>query len=154
MILSKTTLALLVMASTAFTIITSTFSSTAETSYTALPVKVNQQTDLQKSIANGKEVYADFCMQCHKANGTGSGSSFPPLDGSDWLKNKRTESIRAVKYGQKGAILVNGKKFSSMMPAMGLSDDEVADVLNYVMNSWSNKQTKMVTVSEVAIVKK
>jgi mono/diheme cytochrome c family protein len=37
-----------------------------------------------------------------------------------------------------------------MMPAMGLSDEEVADVMNYVMNSWSNKQTKMVTVSEVA----
>jgi mono/diheme cytochrome c family protein len=40
-----------------------------------------------------------------------------------------------------------------MMPAMGLSDEEVADVMNYVMNSWSNKQTKMVTVSEVALIK-
>jgi mono/diheme cytochrome c family protein len=40
------------------------------------------------------------------------------------------------------------------MPAMGLSDEEVADVLNYVMNSWSNKQTKMVTAPEVALVKK
>jgi mono/diheme cytochrome c family protein len=31
------------------------------------------------------------------------------------------------------------EKFNSMMPAMGLSDEEVADVMNYVMNSWSNK---------------
>jgi mono/diheme cytochrome c family protein len=40
------------------------------------------------------------------------------------------------------------------MPPMGLSDEEVADVMNYIMNSWSNKQTKMVTVTEVASVKK
>lgn len=154
MILSKISVTLVVIASTAFTLLSSSFSSTAATSYTALPVKVNQQTDLQKSIANGKEVYADFCMQCHKATGNGSGGSYPPLDGSDWLKNKRTESIHAVKYGLRGAIVVNGKKFSSMMPPMGLSDEEVADVMNYIMNSWSNKQTKMVTVAEVALVKK
>lgn len=154
MILSKISVTLVVIASTAFTLLSSSLSSTATTSYTALPLKVNQQTDLQKSIANGKEVYADFCMQCHKATGNGSGGSYPPLDGSDWLKNKRTESIHAVKYGLRGAIVVNGKKFSSMMPPMGLSDEEVADVMNYIMNSWSNKQTKMVTVAEVALVKK
>jgi cbb3-type cytochrome c oxidase subunit III len=154
MIFSKTTLALTVIASSTFTLLTTSFFSSADTKYAPLPVKINQQNTLQQSIANGKEVYADFCMQCHQATGKGSGSSFPPLDGSDWLKNKRTESIRAVKYGQKGPIVVNGKKFNSMMPAMGLSDEEVADVMNYVMNSWSNKQTKMVTVSEVALIKK
>lgn len=154
MIFSKTTATLLIIGTSAFTIITSSFNSTTENNYNVLPLKKEQQTDLQKSIANGKEVYADFCMQCHQATGKGSGSSFPPLDGSDWIKNKRAESIRAVKYGQKGAILVNGKKFNSMMPAMGLSDEEIADVMNYVMNSWSNKQTKIVTVSEVALSKK
>jgi mono/diheme cytochrome c family protein len=154
MILSKTTLALLVMASTAYTLLSRPTTATVTTDYIPFLVKTDQQTDLQKSIANGKEVYADFCMQCHQATGKGSGSSFPPLDGSDWLKNKRTESIRAVKYGQKGAIQVNGKKFNSMMPAMGLSDEEVADVMNYIMNSWTNKQTKMITAKEVALVKK
>tara|TARA_R110000868_G_scaffold225048_2_gene477305 strand:- start:53 stop:517 length:465 start_codon:yes stop_codon:yes gene_type:complete len=154
MIFSKTTVALAIVSTSAFTLLTASFFNTAETKYAPLPIKTNPQTSLQQSIANGKEVYADFCMQCHQATGKGSGSSFPPLDGSDWLKNKRTESIRAVKYGQKGAIVVNGKKFNSMMPAMGLSDEEVADVMNYVMNSWSNKQSKMVTVSEVALVKK
>ena len=154
MILSKTTLALLVMASTAYTFLSRPTTATVTTDYIPFLVKTDQQTDLQKSITNGKEVYADFCMQCHQATGKGSGSSFPPLDGSDWLKNKRTESIRAVKYGQKGAITVNGKKFNSMMPAMGLSDEEVADVMNYIMNSWTNKQTKMITAKEVALVKK
>jgi mono/diheme cytochrome c family protein len=40
------------------------------------------------------------------------------------------------------------------MPAMGLTDQEVADVMNYIMTSWSNKQTKIVTEKEVAAIKK
>lgn len=118
-----------------------------------LTLKEEQQTPLQKSMARGKEVYTDFCMQCHLATGKGNGTTFPPLDGSDWLKKKRAESIHAVKYGQKGEITVNQKKFNMMMPPMGLSNEEVADVMNYIMNSWSNKTTKMVTVQEVASIK-
>ena len=78
--------------------------------------EVQQPTPLQKSIANGKELYNELCIQCHMANGKGNGTTFPPLDGSDWLKKKRTESIHSVKYGQKGEIVVNGKKFNNMMP--------------------------------------
>jgi len=112
-----------------------------------------QQTPLHKSMARGKEVYTDFCIQCHLANGKGNGTTFPPLDGSNWLKSKITESIHAVKYGQKGEIVVNQKKFNSIMPPMGLSDEEIADVMNYVLNSWSNKSTKMITTKDVALVK-
>ena len=111
------------------------------------------QDKLAASIAAGKEIYADFCMQCHLANGKGS-EVIPPLDNSDWLLNKRKESIHAVKFGQSGPIEVNGKKYNNNMPAMGLTDEEVADVMNYIMNSWSNKQTKMVTVAEVESIKK
>ncbi|GEL10337.1 Cytochrome c [Flavobacterium glycines] len=118
-----------------------------------LSIKEQQPTPLQKSIARGKEVYTDFCIQCHMATGNGNGTTFPPLDGSDWLKNKRTQSIHAAKYGQKGEIIVNGKKFNGIMPPAGLSDEEVADVMNYVMNSWSNKTKKMVTIKEVALLK-
>ncbi|GGD16247.1 c-type cytochrome [Flavobacterium orientale] len=109
--------------------------------------------ELTKSIQRGNEVYADFCIQCHLGNGKGS-ETVPPLAASDWLLNKRKESIHAVKYGQSGPIKVNGKNYNGMMSPMGLTDEEVADVMNYIMNSWGNKQTKMVTVSEVQAVKK
>lgn len=115
---------------------------------------INPSNDeLVKSISRGKEVYVDFCMQCHLGNGKGS-ETVPPLAFSDWLVNKRKESIHAVKYGQSGPIKVNGKNYNSMMAPLGLTDDEVADVMNYIMNSWGNKQSKMVTVSEVKAVKK
>lgn len=125
------------------------------------PFSVENYRDLNTEItANsklqspGKEIYADFCMQCHGANGKGDTKNFPPLDGSDWLNTKRNESIAAVKFGQSGEIVVNKIKYNSSMPAMGLTNQEVADVMNYIMTSWSNKQTKIVTEEEVAAIKK
>lgn len=128
----------------------SLFSSEKKTSYEPI---VPTNNELANSIQRGKEVYADFCIQCHLANGKGN-ESIPPLAGSDWLVNKRKESIHAVKFGQSGPIKVNGKNYNGRMSPMGLSDEEVADVMNYIMNSWGNKQSKMVTVSEVKAVKK
>ncbi|MFV8324709.1 c-type cytochrome [Flavobacterium sp. ZS1P14] len=106
-----------------------------------------------QSQTPGKEIYLDFCIQCHGANGKGDSKNFPVLDGSDWLINKRAQSIHAVKFGQSGQIIVNKMKFNNSMPPMGLSNQEVADVMNYIMNSWSNKQSKLVTEKEVAGIK-
>lgn len=100
----------------------------------------------------GKEVYTDFCVQCHGANGKGDGVKIPPIAGSDWLTKKRKQSIHAVKFGQNGEIVVNKKKYNNIMPTMGLSNQEVADVMNYVMNSWGNKQKKKVTEKEVEAI--
>lgn len=113
-----------------------------------------EKANLKQSIGRGNDIYADFCMQCHLANGKGDLVNIPPLDGSDWLTKKRKLSIQSVKFGQNGPITVNGKKFNNIMPPLGLSNQEVADVMNYIMNSWSNKQKKMVTVEEVAAVDK
>ena len=118
-------------------------------------IDLNNETAVVSILQTpGKEIYADFCMQCHGVNGKGDATNFPPLDGSDWLKNKRNESIAAVKFGQSGEIVVNKIKYNSSMPAMGLTDQEVADVMNYIMTSWSNKQTKVVTEKEVVGIKK
>lgn len=112
-----------------------------------------EKKSLQTSISDGKEIYQEFCMTCHLANGKGS-ETVPPLAGSDWLQTKRKESIHAVKFGQSGLIKVNGKNYNNSMPPMGLTNEEVADVMNYVMHSWGNKQKMQVTVVEVAGIKK
>lgn len=97
----------------------------------------------------GKEIYNDFCIQCHGASGKGDGINFPPLAYSDWLTKKRKQSIHAIKFGLKGEIVVNKMKFNTNMPAMGLSNIEVAAVTNYIMNNWGNKQKNKVTEKEV-----
>lgn len=112
------------------------------------------QNELQISIQKGSDLYLDFCIRCHLADGKGVEKSFPPLANADYLIEERTESIKAVKYGQSGEITVNGITYNNVMAPMGLSDQEVADVMNYVMNSWGNKQQIMVTKKEVAAVEK
>lgn len=113
-----------------------------------------QQDKLQESIARGQEVYTDFCMNCHLPAGEGVENVYPPLANSDYLMNNREASIKGVKFGQKGEITVNGKVYNGYMAPMGLDDEEIADVMNYVYNSWGNKSDKIVTVEEVSAIKK
>ncbi|MBD8490533.1 cytochrome c [Echinicola sp. CAU 1574] len=114
----------------------------------------DQDEALKASIKRGQEVYQDYCISCHLANGEGVDGTFPPLAKSDFLLKKREESIRAVKYGMNGEIIVNKKTYNSTMTNLGLYDDEVADVMNYILNSWGNKSKKMVTEEEVKAVSK
>ena len=109
-----------------------------------------QTPELKESMARGAMVYEDFCMNCHMPKGEGVPSAFPPLADSDFLLGKRLESIKAVKYGMSGEIIVNGIKYNGNMAALGLSNDEVADVMNYVLNSWGNADGEIVTPSEVS----
>lgn len=102
----------------------------------------------------GKELYEDFCMVCHGPEGNGIDAQFPPLAGSDYLNKKRKESIHGVKFGQSGEMIVNKIKYNNVMPALGLSNQEVADVMNYIMTSWGNKQKVKVTEKEVAGITK
>lgn len=109
---------------------------------------------LSESIKRGSEIYTDFCMSCHLANGEGVENIYPPLAKSDYLIKNREASILGIKYGQEGEITVNGKIYNGLMTPLGLSDDEVADVMNYISNSWGNKNDKIVTEEEVSNIKK
>lgn len=109
-----------------------------------------QTPELEESMKRGAVVYEDFCMNCHMTEGEGVPDTFPPLAGADYLMKKRQESIKAVKYGLSGEITVNGKTYNGAMAALGLSDNEVADVMNYILNSWGNKDGKIVTPAEVS----
>tara|TARA_R110002049_G_scaffold252890_3_gene428228 strand:- start:2845 stop:3261 length:417 start_codon:yes stop_codon:yes gene_type:complete len=112
------------------------------------------QDPIKESIERGSEIYTDFCMSCHLPNGEGVENIYPPLAKSDYLIKNREASIRGIKYGQEGKIVVNGKTYNNIMAPLGLSDDEVADVMNYISNSWGNKNNKIVTEEDVSKVKK
>jgi mono/diheme cytochrome c family protein len=109
-----------------------------------------QDKTLEESVTSGKEIYADFCVTCHLDNGEGVSGVFPPLAQSDYLVQNREASIRSVKYGQSGEIVVNGQTYNSVMMEPGLTDEEVADVMNYILNSWGNTSGEQVTPALVA----
>ena len=101
---------------------------------------------LDELKARGEKVYAANCVACHQANGKGTPPAFPPLDGSK------------LTSGPKGAhldIVINGKP-GTAMAAFGkqLNDTEIAAVVTYERNAWSNKTGEMVQPAEIKPLRK
>lgn len=111
------------------------------------------QDSLRESTARGQIVYEDLCMNCHMADGKGVENVYPPLAQSDYLLDRREDAIRAVLFGLSGVVVVNGKTYNHFMSNPGLNVREVADVMNYILNSWGNTTDEMVTVQEVMQLK-
>ena len=109
-----------------------------------------QKKPLEKSIADGKEIYNDFCVQCHLDNGEGVSGVFPPLAKSDYLLNNIEMSIRGLKYGLSGPIVVNGEEYDGVMQNQGLDNLEIADVMNFILNNWGNENKEIITENQVA----
>lgn len=98
------------------------------------------QDDLQKSVERGKEVYSLNCVSCHQAAGEGISGVYPPLAKNDRLSKDQTNSIPVILNGQNEEITVNGVKYAvPMAPFNQLSDEQIADVLNYIGNNWGNR---------------
>lgn len=111
----------------------------------------------QDQMAFGKRVFENSCMACHQARGEGIAGAFPPVAKSDYLNADKNRAIDIVLQGRSGEIVVNGSKYNSVMPALDLKDDEVANVLTYIYGSWGNSG-KTVSSTEVkarrALIKK
>ena len=63
-------------------------------------------------------------------------------------------SIAGLKYGLKGEIIVNGKSYNSYMAYQGLENDEIADIMNYILNEWGNNSEEFITSVRVDKVEK
>ncbi|WP_271393899.1 copper-containing nitrite reductase [Aequorivita sinensis] len=95
----------------------------------------------EEKMKFGKDKYMATCVACHQANGQGIEGAFPPLANADYLNADVDRAIDIVLNGKSGEITVNGKKYNSVMTAQALSDEDVANVLTYVYNSWGNNKT-------------
>jgi cytochrome c oxidase subunit 2 len=104
------------------------------------PNKVWVLDDLAK---RGEKVYAANCAACHQANGKGAGP-IKALDGSALvLDADKSKQI---------AIMLNGK---GAMPAWKqLSDTEIAAVITYTKNNWSNKTGQLVQPADIRTARK
>ncbi len=105
---------------------------------------------LAEQLEFGKQIYGQTCIACHQAEGQGIANAFPPLAKSDYLNANVDRAIGAVLHGLSGEITVNGVKYNSIMTKQMISQEEVANVLTYVYNSWGNNKT----VVTPAMVKK
>jgi cytochrome c oxidase subunit II len=105
------------------------------------PSKIWELADLK---ARGEKVYAANCAACHQASGKGAGP-IKPLDGSAIVLNDPAKQIQ---------ILLNGAAGGSMPAWKQLSDTEIAAVVTYTKNSWSNNTGKVIQPSEIVAARK
>jgi nitrite reductase (NO-forming) len=103
-------------------------------------------------MEKGKRVYLQTCFACHQPNGAGLAPVFPPLAKSDFLMADKPRSITTVIKGLAGPLKVNGQDFNGVMPPVMLSDEQIANVLSYVRNSWGN-EGDLVTIEDVKKVR-
>ena len=88
----------------------------------------------------GEEVYKVACIACHQVTGEGMTGAFPPLAKSDYLLSNPERAVGIVVRGLTGEVKVNNQTYNSVMPAMTqLSDQQIADVITYALNTWGNK---------------
>ena len=107
---------------------------------------VAEQKDLAELKARGEKVYASNCVACHQANGQGIPGSFKALDGSPIVKGPVKDHLDRVLNGKTGtAMAAFGKQ---------LSDTDIAAVITYERNSWSNKTGDVVQPSDVKAARK
>jgi len=100
-------------------------------------------------MAQGGQVYAATCTNCHQRDGMGLPNAFPPLAHSDFVTGDKERAEEVLLHGLKGEIEVNGQKFNAEMPVLDLNDRQIAGVLTYVRNCFGN-HGELVSVAEVA----
>jgi nitrite reductase (NO-forming) len=104
-------------------------------------------------IAAGRSLFQGTCSTCHQPDGKGLPNVFPPLAQSDLLKAEPKRAISIALNGLSGPVVVNGQTFNSVMPPMSqLNDDEIANILTYVLNEWGNAGGQ-ITSQQVASVR-
>lgn len=93
----------------------------------------------EAQMERGKRVYMQVCFACHLPDGKGMPKVFPPLAKSDYLLADKDRAIRVVLKGMTGPVTVNAETYNSAMPAQSqLNDEQVADVVTYILNEWGN----------------
>ena len=105
-----------------------------------------------EKIELGRRLFSAICATCHQPTGLGIPTRFPPLAGSDYLNADKHRTIQIVVNGLQGELVVNGQKFNNSMPKFPLGDQDIANVLTYVYNSFGNSGKK-VTPDEVNAVR-
>jgi len=93
----------------------------------------------EEQVNAGRVLFLGTCSTCHQMEGQGIPKVFPPLAKSDYLMADKKRSIDVLLNGLSGKVMVNGQEFASVMPPMShMADDELANILTFVRNSWGN----------------
>ena len=108
-----------------------------------------------QNVINGKKIYETRCLVCHQADGGGVPNMNAPLDAASNVVGKDiARLVRIIRYGYNERIALDGFYYSNAMTASpDLKDNEIADLLTYIRNSWSNKASAITIAISVPVSK-
>jgi mono/diheme cytochrome c family protein len=109
----------------------------------------------EASMASGKALYAHACVACHEIDGSSAPRIYPPLPGNALLQSADPSSTLRIMLDGAQTVTTPRAPNTGSMPAYARqwSDQEVADVANYIRNSWGNA-APLVTAEQVARARK
>jgi len=110
----------------------------------------SKQWTLDELKAQGEKIYAGNCVACHQPTGMGLPGTFPALSGSKIVNGPKEAQIAVVLNG----VVKDGKPTAMVAWSKQLSDVDIAAVITYTRNNWSNKTGDMVTPAEIKAARK
>ena len=115
--------------------------------------KSSTSTSLKAAMDRGQVVYKTVCLTCHQADGGGVPRMNPPLIKTKWVLGDKSKLITLMLKGMNEPIEIEDEEYHNPMPPhTELNDQQIADVLTYVRNSFGNKASA-VTPTEVKSVR-
>lgn len=125
----------------------------AQTKPAAKKATAKAPESMAASMANGQKVYLQYCLSCHQMDGGGVPNMNPPLVKTTYVLGDKVRLIKIVLNGFAQNVDIDGQSYSNTMPPQNmLKEQEIADVLTYVRNSFTNKASA-VKVAEVKAVR-
>jgi len=106
----------------------------------AAKIDPNKSWTLDELKAHGEKIYAQNCVACHQATGMGVPGAFPALAGSKVVNGPKADQIK---------LLLAGKQGTAMASFKHLSDADLAGVITFTRNNWSNKTGEAVAPAEI-----
>lgn len=91
----------------------------------------------------GRQLYMKHCAICHQNDAKGVIGVFPPIKDSDYFLEDPKRAIHNILFGQSETIVVNGQTYKTMMPPVKISDTEVVNVVNYLLNEVNQVEYKI-----------
>lgn len=119
----------------------------------ALAQEAQTEVVLSPRLAAGKDVYQTYCMACHQADGKGVPGMNPPLVATDWVTGDKTRLINVILKGLNEKIEIAGESYQNVMASHSfLTDEQIANVLSYIRNSFGNEASD-ISEEEVAALR-
>lgn len=104
-----------------------------------MPVETWDFEPTDQELAAGQALYMQHCASCHRPDGEGVEELIPPLAQTEWVTGDKGRLIQVLLHGLSEPIEVNGVTYEQEMPAFAtLSDEELADILTYIRQSFGN----------------